>query len=57
MPDNKDKTGKADDIRINVNQDYELRDWSRELGVTPEKLKQIVTKVGPMVKDVKKAIG
>jgi len=57
MPDNKDKTGREDDLRINVNQDYELRDWSKKLGVTPEKLKESVRKVGPMVKDVKKDLG
>ena len=32
--------------RINVNQDYELRDWSQRFGVTPEKLKAAVQAVG-----------
>jgi hypothetical protein len=56
MPDDKSKTGKADDIRINVNQDYELRDWSKKLNVTPERLRDAVERVGPMVKDVKKEV-
>jgi Protein of unknown function (DUF3606) len=35
MPDDKKKTGSPDRDRINVNEDYELRDWSKRLGVTP----------------------
>jgi hypothetical protein len=57
MPDDKSKTGQADDIRINVHENYELRDWSQKLGVTPDKLKELVRVNGPMVKDVKKALG
>lgn len=57
MPDDKTKTGKDDDIRINVHQPYELHDWSRKLNVTTDELKRVVTKVGPMVKDVKKELG
>jgi hypothetical protein len=34
--------------RINIHEDYELRYWTKELGVTPEKLKQTVKKVGVM---------
>jgi len=50
--DNKQKTGSPDRDRINVNEDYELRDWSKKFGVTPEKLKEAVKKVGTSVKDV-----
>lgn len=57
MPDDKTKTGPADDKRINVHEDYELRYWTRELGVTPEKLKDTVREVGPMVDDVKRKLG
>jgi Protein of unknown function (DUF3606) len=57
MPDDRTKAGKPDDSRINVHEPYELRDWSKKLGVTPEKLKETVKQVGPMVKDVKKALG
>jgi len=32
MADDKTKTGKADRDRINVNEDYELRDWSKKFG-------------------------
>jgi hypothetical protein len=57
MSDDKQKTGSADRDRINIHEDYELRDWSQSLGVTPEELKKAVEKVGPMVEDVKKELG
>lgn len=46
MSDDKTKSGGQDRERINVNQDYELRDWSRSLNTTPEKLKEAVQAVG-----------
>lgn len=57
MSDDKNKTGKADRDRINIHEDYELRDWSKTLGVTPEELKKAVAKVGPMAADVRKELG
>jgi hypothetical protein len=57
MADDKDKTGKPDRDRINVHEPYELRDWSEKFGVTPEKLKDAVREVGPMVDDVKRKLG
>jgi hypothetical protein len=46
MSDNLQNRGGADRQRIDVNQDYELRDWSKKLGVTPERLKEAVQAVG-----------
>jgi hypothetical protein len=57
MADDKSKTGGQDRDRINVNEDYELRDWSEKLGVTPDRLKEVVDRVGPMVDDVRKELG
>lgn len=57
MADDKSNTGGQDRARINVNEDYELRDWSKSLGVTPEELKKAVQKVGPMADDVRKELG
>jgi hypothetical protein len=57
MADDKAKRDYRDRDRINVHEDYELRYWTKELGVTPEKLKQIVKDVGVMVTDVRKALG
>ncbi len=38
--------------RINVNQDYELRDWAKKFGVTPEQLKEAVQAVGDQAEAV-----
>jgi hypothetical protein len=57
MSDDKTKTGKPDRDRINVNEPYELRDWAKKFGVSEEALTAAVTKVGPMAKDVAKALG
>ena len=57
MADDKTKSGAQDRDRISVNEDYELRDWSKKFGVTPDELKQAVKKVGPMADDVKKELG
>ena len=52
MSDNKSKTGKADDSRINVNEAYELQYWAEKFNVSTAKLKQAVNEVGPMVANV-----
>ena len=56
MADDKTKTGKSDRDRINVNEAYELRDWSKRLGVSEGELKAAVKKVGPMAQDVAKEL-
>jgi hypothetical protein len=57
MSDDKSKTGVPDRDRINVNEDYELRDWSKKLGVTPKQLKKAVQSVGPSADAVRKHLG
>ena len=52
MSDDKRKPGRPDRDRINVNEDYELRDWSKKLGVNKEELAAAVKRVGPMIRDV-----
>jgi hypothetical protein len=52
MADDKSNNGGADRTRINVNQDYELRDWSKKFDVTPEQLKEAVKAVGDRAADV-----
>jgi len=32
-------------------------DWAENLGISPERLKEVVAKAGPMVSDVKKHLG
>ena len=46
MSDNLKQRGGQDRQRIDVNQDYELRDWSKKFGVTPQRLKEAVQAVG-----------
>ena len=54
MADNKQSSGGQDRKRINVNQDYELRDWSKKFGVSPEELKKAVASVGDRADAVEK---
>ena len=53
MGDDLKQTGKADDTRINIEQDHELSYWAKEFGVSPNELRQAVQTAGPMVKDVR----
>ena len=57
MSDDKNKSSGQDRLRINVHEEYELRDWSSQLGVSPERLKELVKKHGPMAADIRKALG
>ena len=54
MPEDKNKTGPWDAKRINVHEDYELRDWSKKFGVSPEQFKEAVKKVGTSAEAVEK---
>jgi hypothetical protein len=46
MADNKSKSGGQDRKRISLSQDYEVRDWAKKFGVTPDELKAAVKAVG-----------
>ncbi|NUZ04799.1 DUF3606 domain-containing protein [Piscinibacter koreensis] len=52
MPDNKQHTGGQDRQRINVHEDYELRDWAKKFNATPEQIKEAVQAVGDLAADV-----
>ncbi len=52
MSDDKTKSSGQDRKRINVNQDHELRDWSKKFGITPERLKEAVVAVGDRAEKV-----
>jgi hypothetical protein len=54
MADDKTKTRPQDAKRIDVNEDYELRDWAKKFGVSPEKLKAAVKEVGTSADAVEK---
>jgi hypothetical protein len=46
MADDKTQRGGQDRSRINVNQDYELRDWAKKFGVSADEVKKAVQAVG-----------
>lgn len=53
MTDNLTTRGPQDRSRINVNEDYELHYWARELGVSPDELIEAVERVGVSVEKVR----
>jgi predicted DNA-binding protein YlxM (UPF0122 family) len=57
MPDNKSKRGPPDGERINIHEEYELRDWAKHFGVTKQQIIDCVNRVGVMTKDVKGCLG
>jgi hypothetical protein len=54
MPDKLQNRGGQDRKRINVKEDYELRDWSKKFGVSKDKLKEAVQAVGDQADKVEK---
>ena len=57
MSDDESKTGRADRQRINMSEDYEVRDWAKKFGVTEDGLRKAVERVGPMADDVRRELG
>src|SRR3954467_10222504 len=57
MADDKTKPGRPDRDRINVNEEDELRDWSKSFGVSPEELKKAVAAVGDRADAVRQHLG
>ena len=56
MADDKNKT-EQDRNFINVNEDYELEYWTKELGITKEQLMDAVAQVGTSAKAVRELVG
>jgi len=52
MSDDKSKAGSPDRERINTQEDYEVRYWSKKFGVSAAQLKAAVAAVGPTSKAV-----
>ena len=57
MSDDLNKRGPQDASRINVNEEWELRPWTKKFGVTEEELKAAVKKVGVTVDAVSTHLG
>lgn len=54
MADDKTQTGGQDRKRINLNEDYELRDWAARFGVSIERLRETVLLVGDHADEVER---
>lgn len=54
MADDKTDPGPEDSLRINVNQDHEVRYWTKALECTEEELRCAVDAVGVMADTVRK---
>jgi hypothetical protein len=57
MSDDKSNAQGQDRQRINVNQEYELRDWAKSMNTTPEKVKEAVQAVGDRADKVREFLG
>jgi Protein of unknown function (DUF3606) len=55
MADDLKEVGRADDQRLNLEQDHELTYWSKELGVSRDELREAVRRAGSsLVRDVRR---
>ncbi len=57
MSDDLTKKGTQDRSRINMSEDYEVKYWTRHLGVSREELQKAVDKVGNSAASVRKELG
>ncbi|QHO72471.1 DUF3606 domain-containing protein [Bradyrhizobium sp. CCBAU 051011] len=55
--DNLTKRNQPDRSKINMHEDYEVKHWTKALGVTREKLQKAVDKVGNSAAAVRKELG
>jgi hypothetical protein len=53
VTDDPSQAANPDDTLIDVDQEQDVRYWSKEFGVTEEEIRQAVQSAGPMVKDVR----
>jgi hypothetical protein len=56
MADELSKRGQLDRSCINLNEDYEVRHWTKALGVSRDELKRAIEKVGNSAAAVRKEI-
>jgi Protein of unknown function (DUF3606) len=57
MADDKTKTAPQDASRINLSEDYEVRYWTQALGVSKERLAELVRQHGNSAERVRQALG
>ncbi len=54
--DNLNRRRPEDPAKINLNQQWEIDYWTKQLGISEQKLRTLVKKVGVNVADVKRAL-
>jgi hypothetical protein len=54
--DNLRNKGQPDRSKINMHEDYEVKYWTRELGISKEQLQKAVDKVGNSASAVRKEL-
>ena len=57
MSDNRLNRGQSDRSKINMSEDYEVRYWAKELGITRDELQKVIDKVGDSIAAVRKELG
>ena len=57
MSDETNQRGPADAQRINLSEDYEVRYWTKTLGISEARLREAVGRVGVMAQDVRADLG
>ena len=57
MSDDKSQSSGQDRQRINIHQDYELRDWAKSMNTTPERIKEAVQAGGDRADKVREYLG
>jgi hypothetical protein len=56
MSDEKTKRDLADQRQIDIDDEQALRYWSEMLGITPDRLRVVVGKVGPLAGKVREEL-
>jgi Protein of unknown function (DUF3606) len=54
MADNPQRAGSPDMRQINIDQEHEVRYWTKVLGIKPERLREAVKAAGTSVEAVRK---
>jgi len=57
MADDKTNRHRPDRSQINMHEDYEVKYWSKHLGVSREELQRVIDKVGNSAAAVRKELG
>jgi hypothetical protein len=57
MADDLGKPGSPDRDRINMNEEYEVRNWAKRFGVSEEELRRAVKAVGDRPDKVRQHLG